>query len=355
MKSKKLFSIGMITTSVFLSTSLIASAATTLFKDTKTHWAKASIQWASEKKIVVGYPDGTFKPEKKVTEAEFISMLLRAYQPPSFFTKKVGQAHWADNEYEYSARMNYPVRELRNVPMTRQQVADFIVASQGLHYTGNNSIQYLLGRGLAKGKTTLSIEGYKGSDTLTRAEAVQFIKTIKEKGTSTLMPRPETPSNPSNLPKLPVTQPKPGSSIEDKVAKNPAILGNVGELIKFLESLNSFSPYKKTLVAGRYNDVDFGKHPVYGSAINMYYDEQYGKQVGIAFHQFTANEQKLLKEILKVFYPNSYEKAFAPALKVSKMTFVPDKSYIETKYDGRSFRAFKGNNPNGFGISIGVK
>lgn len=42
------------------------------------HWAAAQIKELSEKGVIVGYPDGTFKPDSNVTRAEFASMAIRA-------------------------------------------------------------------------------------------------------------------------------------------------------------------------------------------------------------------------------------------------------------------------------------
>lgn len=51
------------------------------FTDTSTHWAANAIEQAASRGIVTGYPDGTFKPNKGVTRAEFIVMLMNALKP----------------------------------------------------------------------------------------------------------------------------------------------------------------------------------------------------------------------------------------------------------------------------------
>ncbi|MBQ9757832.1 MAG: S-layer homology domain-containing protein [Clostridia bacterium] len=43
-----------------------------------THWANGYINTASENKLIVGYPNGQFMPDKKVTFAEAVTVLLRA-------------------------------------------------------------------------------------------------------------------------------------------------------------------------------------------------------------------------------------------------------------------------------------
>ena len=42
------------------------------------HWAAAQIKELSQSGVIVGYPDGTFKPDENVTRAEFASMAIRA-------------------------------------------------------------------------------------------------------------------------------------------------------------------------------------------------------------------------------------------------------------------------------------
>lgn len=47
--------------------------------DVSGHWAKASIEWAKEKGLIKGYPDGSFQPDKPVTRAEMCVILERIY------------------------------------------------------------------------------------------------------------------------------------------------------------------------------------------------------------------------------------------------------------------------------------
>ncbi len=48
--------------------------------DISNHWAKASIEWAKERGLVKGYPDGSFKPNQAVTRAEMCVMLERFFE-----------------------------------------------------------------------------------------------------------------------------------------------------------------------------------------------------------------------------------------------------------------------------------
>ena len=56
-----------------------ALATKTVFSDVPTtHWAAGWINAAAQSKVIVGYPDGSFGPEKTVTYAEAFTMCLRA-------------------------------------------------------------------------------------------------------------------------------------------------------------------------------------------------------------------------------------------------------------------------------------
>lgn len=46
------------------------------YKDIKGHWAKDYINPLTEKNIISGYPDGTFKPNNNITVAEFTKLIL---------------------------------------------------------------------------------------------------------------------------------------------------------------------------------------------------------------------------------------------------------------------------------------
>ncbi|MHB1418437.1 MAG: S-layer homology domain-containing protein [Bacillota bacterium] len=46
------------------------------FSDMNKHWAKTQVEFLAGKKIINGYPDGTFRPVKTITQSEF-AMLVR--------------------------------------------------------------------------------------------------------------------------------------------------------------------------------------------------------------------------------------------------------------------------------------
>ncbi|MCM1339208.1 MAG: S-layer homology domain-containing protein [Muribaculaceae bacterium] len=74
----------------------------TAFPDVSdNYWAASQIKILSEQGVIVGYPDGTFKPDDFVTRAEFAAMAIRALgqqhtkvaQPVHF--ADINEDHWA--------------------------------------------------------------------------------------------------------------------------------------------------------------------------------------------------------------------------------------------------------------------
>jgi hypothetical protein len=53
-------------------------AAEDQFNDTQNHWARANIQKLVSRKILNGYSDGTFQPDRNISRAEFAAVLVRA-------------------------------------------------------------------------------------------------------------------------------------------------------------------------------------------------------------------------------------------------------------------------------------
>jgi hypothetical protein len=75
------------------------------FKDLpQTHWAAASASVSVKDNLITGYPDGTFKPKKKVTRAEAAAVLARygdivpkeTFADMPYYTD-LSSSHWAFN------------------------------------------------------------------------------------------------------------------------------------------------------------------------------------------------------------------------------------------------------------------
>lgn len=66
-----------------------------------SHWAAPEIKILSEQGVIVGYPDGTFKPDDNVTRAEFAAMAIRALGQQH--TKVAQPVHFSDIDENYWA------------------------------------------------------------------------------------------------------------------------------------------------------------------------------------------------------------------------------------------------------------
>ena len=66
-----------------------------------TYWAAPQINELTEKGVIIGYPDGTFKPDANVTRAEFAAMAIRALGQEH--TKVVQPVHFSDIDDEFWA------------------------------------------------------------------------------------------------------------------------------------------------------------------------------------------------------------------------------------------------------------
>lgn len=72
----------------------------------ESYWAYPQINLLTEKGVIVGYPDGTFKPDDNVTRAEFAAMSIRALgqehtkvvQPVKF--TDIDDTHWAYSDIQ---------------------------------------------------------------------------------------------------------------------------------------------------------------------------------------------------------------------------------------------------------------
>jgi hypothetical protein len=152
----------------------------THFTDISKHWAKKSIEWAAANGIVSDI-NGTFRPKDSVKEEEFLRMFTSALGA-NVRSANIGE-RWSVRYYDFAIENGYnllgsldPV--VRTANISRLSVAELIASAVGLNYSGDSAIQYLLDSGYSQGKTSATVEGYVGADPLTRAEAVQFIKTL---------------------------------------------------------------------------------------------------------------------------------------------------------------------------------
>ncbi|WP_410512427.1 S-layer homology domain-containing protein [Paenibacillus sp. BR2-3] len=201
-----MFSLFLALALIFISIPHNAEAAVrATFTDIKKGaWYEETVQWGISNQIITGYDDGSFKPSKTVTEAEFLAMLIRAFEPNLAAAQK---GNWANVYYARAKELNYPVQSYtdpapRKKVLLRKRVAELISATEGVHFSGDNAIRYLLAFGLAQGKNPneVGIKSFEGDKALTRIEALRFIKNLRDYGVGGLLERPAEASNPQDIP-----------------------------------------------------------------------------------------------------------------------------------------------------------
>ncbi len=89
-----------------------ATSEKTVFTDVSdNYWAKDAIYKVYERGIINGYPDGTFKPNKLVTRAEFVAIVNRMmgykYKKSKTSFKDVSKNHWAYDSIRIAERKGY--------------------------------------------------------------------------------------------------------------------------------------------------------------------------------------------------------------------------------------------------------
>jgi hypothetical protein len=109
------------------------------FTDIAGHWAQEAIESLVETGIVNGYPDGTFRPNKPVTRAEFLKMAMEAFSiqeetstSPSFVDVKEDDWYFGYVEGAVKASLIDTDTTFRpNQSITRQEAAKILVIAMG--------------------------------------------------------------------------------------------------------------------------------------------------------------------------------------------------------------------------------
>jgi hypothetical protein len=150
--SALLLALGM-TTSAFAPLTIAAPAsAQAAFSDIQGSWAQACIAELTQKGVISGYPDGTFRPDAPVTRAEFAALVGKAF-PNSSRVRAAAQfvdvssSFWAYNAVSFASQTGflsgYPggiFNPAQNIP--RAQV--LVALASGLNYSPSQPIDATL-------------------------------------------------------------------------------------------------------------------------------------------------------------------------------------------------------------------
>jgi hypothetical protein len=168
------------------------------FTDISGHWAEANIQLALSSGIVSGYPDGTFKPGKNVTRAEFVVMLMNALKPQGegaalAFTDTAKIGAWAQQAVAQAVQagiiQGYEDGSFRpDAGITRAEMAVTLANALGQHgesyaatgFADDKNIPVWAKDGVAFVKQAGIVQGkgdneFAPQDQATRAEAVTVL------------------------------------------------------------------------------------------------------------------------------------------------------------------------------------
>lgn len=102
------------------------------FSDLSTeHWAYKNITSLAEKGVVNGYEDGTYRPEREVTRAEFIKLIMSAlHDEPNYYKAIEGDTHWAQpfvrEALNHDYLMNGTQEDSLDIPITRLEMAHML-------------------------------------------------------------------------------------------------------------------------------------------------------------------------------------------------------------------------------------
>ncbi|MFO7151805.1 MAG: S-layer homology domain-containing protein [Bacillota bacterium] len=164
------------------------------FKDIAGHWAENNIKELFAFGAIGGYPDGTFKPDKEITRAEFATILVKALKLEQKSDKVFRDTadHWAKDAIataaDYGIVQGYPDNTFRpDEKITREQMAAMIVravnlapAAEELSFADSSKISKWAKEAVATAVETGIMEGYTDNTIrpqakTTRAEAVTVI------------------------------------------------------------------------------------------------------------------------------------------------------------------------------------
>jgi hypothetical protein len=128
------------------------SFAQTTFSDVSSnYWAAQFIQQLSQRGVIAGFPDGSFRPEEAVTRAQFAAMLNKAFQKApqrqAINFTDVPSNYWASSAiqqaYTIGFLSGYPGNRFEpNQAIPRQQV--LVSLANGLEYRPNTTVESTL-------------------------------------------------------------------------------------------------------------------------------------------------------------------------------------------------------------------
>lgn len=120
------------------------------------HWASKQIESLTNEEVLVGYPDGNFKPDESATRAEFIAMVVKALHQDKAPLKKafefsdVPYKYWAFNTIQRAINFDLVKATADNKfrpddTITKKEAMDIMVSALNLDKLGLYQAQKIIG------------------------------------------------------------------------------------------------------------------------------------------------------------------------------------------------------------------
>lgn len=128
----------------------VTFAQESVFTDMETdHWAYAAVKSMSDRGVIKGYDDGSFKPDAPITRAEFATVMVLALDLQANFNAKssfidMDDDHWvvpyvdASKEYLTGYNTSLGTKFKPNENAVREDMAVAIVKARGLDVSTSN-------------------------------------------------------------------------------------------------------------------------------------------------------------------------------------------------------------------------
>lgn len=136
---------------------LAGSASAKNYPDlSSNHWAYKQIQSLTDENVLIGYPDGNFKPDESATRAEFATMVIKALHQDkaplkkTFEFKDVPYKYWAFNTVQRAINFDLIKNTADNTfrpedTITKKEAMDIMVSALNLDKLGLYRAQKAIG------------------------------------------------------------------------------------------------------------------------------------------------------------------------------------------------------------------
>ncbi|MFD0680569.1 MULTISPECIES: S-layer homology domain-containing protein [unclassified Paenibacillus] len=164
------------------------------FADIKGHWAESNVRELVKLGAINGYPDNTFKPDNNITRAEFVSVIVKAFNLKVQDGKNFADTstHWAKSEIGTAAALGVVAGYSDSTfgpddLITREQMAAIVIraaqidsADKNISFSDSSNVSDWARTALAAATAKGLVKGYedgtvKPKANSTRAEAVTVI------------------------------------------------------------------------------------------------------------------------------------------------------------------------------------